>query len=115
MNRRYTWPLELSLTVLLMLVVATSLFAADKPPKLTNVQGRIQMLDKTASSITVDAKGVMRKVLYDSDTKFLYGHSKNSKPGSAEQLKESEYISCAGTYDDKTVLRAKECVYRETR
>jgi hypothetical protein len=30
------------------------------------------MLDKTASSITVDTKGVMRKVLYSSDTKFVF-------------------------------------------
>jgi hypothetical protein len=74
------------------------------------------MLDKDASAITVEMKGgVRRKVIYTADTKFLYGHSHDSKPGSADQVKENNYISCAGTYNDKTNLNAKECVYRETK
>ena len=52
---------------------------------------------------------------YTSDTKFLYGHSHNSKPGLPAGVKENNYISCAGTYNDKTMLQAKECVYREAK
>jgi hypothetical protein len=114
MRIRYSGLLGLASAILLGLLLGASVFAADKPPKMMNVQGRVQMLDKNASSITVDAKGVMRKVLYSSDTKFLYGHSKNSKPGSSDQVKEGNYISCSGTYD-KMELKAKECVYREAK
>jgi hypothetical protein len=96
--------------------VATGLVAADKPSKVMNVQGRVQMLDKDSSAITVEMKGgVRRKVTYTADTKFLYGHSHDNKPGSIEQVKENHYISCAGTYNDKTNLNAKECIFRETK
>ena len=101
---------------LFMLVVATVLVAADKPPKMMNIQGRVQMLDKDSSAITVEMKGgVRRKVLYSGDTKFLYGHSHDNKPGSIDQVKENHYISCAGTYSDKTNLSARECIYREAK
>jgi hypothetical protein len=102
------------LAVLLTLVVVTSLVAADKPPKMMNVQGRVHLLDKNSSTITVEAKGVQRKVAYTGDTKFLYGHSHDNKPGSLDQVKENNYISCSGTYE-KTTLNAKECVYREMK
>jgi hypothetical protein len=103
------------LAVLLTLVVVTSLVAADKPPKMMNVHGRVQMLDKDSSTITVEMKGgVRRKVAYSGDTKFLYGHSHDNKPSSWDQVKENHYISCSGTYD-KTTLTAKECVHRETK
>jgi hypothetical protein len=99
-----------------MLALAASLNAAAKPSKLMNVQGRVQTLDKDGSTITVETKGGRRwKVAYTGDTKFLYGHSRASKPGSADQVKENNYISCAGTYDDKPMLNAKECVYREMK
>jgi hypothetical protein len=114
MRTRYSGLLGLSLAVLLALLLGASVLAADKPPKMMNVQGKVQMLDKNASTITVDVKGAMRKVIYSSDTKFLYGHSKNSKPGSSDQVKEGNYISCSGTYD-KMELKAAECVYRETK
>jgi|SRR5581483_468289 len=115
MNRRYASLLGISLAVLLMLVLTASLSAADKQSKLGNVQGRVAMLDNAGSSITVESKGVRRKVEYTSQTKFLYGHSHDSKPGSVDKLKENDYISCAGTYDNATTLNAKECVYREMK
>ena len=110
--------LGLSLAVLLALFLAATLVAADKPAKVMNVQGRVQMLDKNASSITVEMKGgVRRTVMYTSDTKFLYGHSNNNKPGSSDQVKENNYISCSGTYNDnnKMELKATQCVYREAK
>jgi hypothetical protein len=117
MNSRYTWLLGLSLTVLLMLVLVTSLVAADKPSTLMNIQGKVQMLDRSASTLTVEMKGgVRRRVAYTNDTKFLYGHSNNARLGSPDQVKESNYVSCAGTYgNDKTILNAKECIYREMK
>src|SRR5262245_31608536 len=107
MHRRYAC---------LLLVLAGTLAAADKPPKMMNVQGTVQMLDKNASTITVEMpRAVRRQVIYSNETKFMYGHSKKSKPGSSDQVKESNYISCAGTYNDKMELKAAKCVYRETK
>jgi hypothetical protein len=115
MNRRYGWLLGFSLAVVLTLVLAAGLVAAEKP-KLMNVQGRVQMLDKDNSSITVEMKaGVRRRVTYTGETKFLYGHSHDNKPGSLDQVKENSYISCSGTYDAKPVLKAMECIYREIK
>ena len=108
MNRRYAQMLGLSLTL------AAGLIAADKPKQM-NVQGRVQMLDKSGSVITVETKGVRHRVAYTDATKFVYGHSHDNKPGSADQVKESNYISCSGTYEDKMLLKATECVYRETK
>jgi hypothetical protein len=54
-------------------------------------------------------------VIYTSDTRFFYGHSTNAKPGSLDQVKESDYISCAGTFNDKVELQAIKCVYREAK
>jgi hypothetical protein len=100
----------------LWLVLAAVSVAADNQPKMMNVQGRVQMLNQNASTITVETSGgVRRQVSYTNATKFLYGHSKKSKPGSADQVKENNYISCAGTYGEKMELKAAECVYRETK
>jgi len=112
----YCWIPGLSSAALLTLLLAANVVAADKPPKMMNLQGSVQMFDKNATSITVVTKGgVKRKVIYSSDTKFLYGHSKNSKPGFSDQVKESSYISCAGTYNDKMELKATECICREAK
>jgi hypothetical protein len=107
---------SICLAALLALFLAGNVVATDKPAKMANIQGRVQMLDKNASAITVETKGgVKRQVTYASGTKFRYGHSKNSSPGSAVYVKENNYISCTGTYNDKMILNATECVYREAK
>ena len=86
---------------------------AAKAPKSANIQGSVRMIDKASSTITVATRGdVTRQVVYTADTKFLYGHSKDNKPGSLDQVKEGNFISCAGTFSG-VKLDAKECVYRE--
>jgi len=98
---------------LFTLFLAGSAVAADTTPMMMNIHGHVETLDKNDPSITVRTKdNVRRKVIYSGDTKFLYGHSKSAKPGSPEQVKASNYISCAGTYNGKMELKAKECVYR---
>jgi len=86
-----------------------------KPPKIMNVQGRVQMIDKSTSAITVAKGDVNRIVVYSGDTKFLYGHSNDNKPGTMDQVKEGFYISCSGPYNAKTQLVAQTCVYRENQ
>jgi hypothetical protein len=54
------------------LLLAANVIAADKTPKVMNVQGRVEMFDRNANSITVQTKGgVQRKVIYGSDTKCM--------------------------------------------
>ncbi len=107
--------------ILLGLVLAFSLGAqtkAAKPPKAPktmNVQGRVQMIDKGTSTITVAKGNVKKAVVFSGDTKFLYGHSKDNKPGAADQVKEGFYISCSGPYNDKMQQMATTFVYRETQ
>lgn len=109
----------LFLTALLGLALVAGAAAqnkAAKPPKPSNIQGKVQMLSKDKSMITVATSTVPREVVYDSDTKFMYGHSKDNKPGSLDQVKEGYFISCQGTFPQgKTQLNAKVCVYRETK
>jgi len=108
----------LCLGILFGLVLAFNLGAQSKtpkPPKTMNVQGRVQMLDKNTSAITVVTGTAPRKVVYTADTKFMMGHSNNNQPGKVEDVKEGYYISCSGVYNVKTQLEAKQCVYRETK
>ena len=89
---------------------------AKKAPQ-ANVQGLVQNMSKDTSTITVlvgKGTNVSRQVVYDSKTKFVYGHSDNNKPGALAQVKESYYISCGGTFNAKNQLMATLCIYRET-
>jgi hypothetical protein len=102
--------------LLLGLVLALNIVAADKPAKASNLQGKVQMMSKDNSTITVEQKGGLRRqVLYSGDTKFEVGSSKSHKPGSLDQVKEGYFINCQGSYNDKTQLMAKMCVYRESK
>ena len=119
----------LSIAVLLGLISMPNVAAQEKAQKAqkadktekagekANVQGTVQNMSKDTSTITVrtGTGQVTRQVMYDAKTKFLYGHSDNNKPGAVAQVKESNYISCVGTYNDKSQLMATECVYRESK
>ena len=114
MTIRFSRVMALFLTVVMGLFLASNAFAADKAPKQSNLQGRVKMVDKNSSTITVTKGTTDRAVVYSGDTKFLYGHSNNNKPGSLDQVKDGYYISCSGTYSG-VKLNATECVYRETK
>ena len=90
--------------------------AKDNGVKLASVQGRVHMIDKETSTITVDTKdGKRRLVVYNGDTKVKYGHSNKGKDSSWDQVKETNDISCAGAMDEKMRLIAKECVHRDAK
>ena len=116
MRVKFSGAVGLSFAVLLGLVLAFNIVAADKPMKMANLQGKVQMMNKDTSTITVEQKGgIRRQVLYSGDTKFNIGSSKSNKAGSVDQIKEGYFINCSGTYNDKTQLMAKLCVYRESK
>jgi len=83
--------------------------------KTTNLQGTVQSVDQSKSTIVVVVGKAARPFAFGSGTKFLYGHSDNNKPGMASQLKKGNFIACSGTLDTKGDFMAKECVYRETK
>ena len=116
MRVKFSGVVGLLLAVLLGLILAFNIVAADKPAKPANLQGKVQMMNKDTSTITVEQKGGLRRqVLYSGDTKFSMGSSKSNKPGALDQVKEGNFINCTGMYNDKTQLVAKMCVYRETK
>ena len=115
MRMRFASLVGFCLAVLIGFVLASSLEAQDKAAKVSNIQGSVQMVANDVSTITVLVGSVARKVVYNAATKFVYGHSDKNKPGALGQVKQGYYISCAGTFDDKVQLMAKECVYREEK
>ena len=87
-----------------------------KPAKMLTFQGSVASVDKAKMEIGVKISGVKKAVIYNADTKFLYGHSDKNTPGNADAIKEGFYISCTGTTEaGKPQLMGKTCVYRETR
>src|SRR5262249_22357507 len=97
--------LAASIVVLAGSVTLPNLYAQDKP-KTTNIQGIVHDISKDKSVITVRNGTITRLVGYDSNTKFLYGHSKDAKPGSISQVKGTFYISCAVPANAKQGLTA---------
>jgi hypothetical protein len=118
MRARFAGLAAMSIVVLAGSVTLPNLTAQDKAKVQAgqNVQGTVVDISKDKSMITIrTSSSATRLVAYNSSTKFLYGHSNDSKPGSIAQLKASFYISCAAGLDAKKDLTATECVYRETK
>lgn len=114
MRVRLSGLVGLCFAVLVSFVLALNVVAKEKAPKMSNVQGRVQMVDASSSTITVEKGTQRRQVVYSGDTKFLKGHSNANKPGSADEVKTGNFISCGGTFSG-VKLAAKECVYRESK
>jgi hypothetical protein len=114
---------SVGLAAVLIVVLAGSvtlpnLAAQDKPQVGKggqNIQGTVVDISKDKSTITIRSGSSTRLVGWNSSTKFLYGHSRDNKPGSVDQLKASFYIDCVAGFDSKKEFTARECVYRESR
>jgi hypothetical protein len=88
--------------------------AQEKKETSITYQGSVQSIDKKMSMIMIKDGTAIRNVMYSASTKFSVGHTKDNKPGSVEQVKDGNYILCAGTLEAKHLM-ASECVYRETK
>ena len=97
-----------------VLMLSCAIGAQEKKDKSITYQGSVQSIDKQSSMIMIKDGTAIRNVMYSAGTKFLYGHTKDNKPGSVEQVKDGNYILCAGTLEAKHLM-ASECVYRETK
>ena len=106
---RVTFSFAISIT----LISASPLIAQGKA-KLASIRGTVLDLSKDKSTIIVRSSySVARQVVVDSKTKFRRAHGTENEPGAVSQVKTSNYISCLGTFNNKSQLVAAECVYRE--
>jgi hypothetical protein len=119
MTRRFRILTGVSVVVVLGLCLTIQLSAQEKKakaPKPVTYQGSVFSTDKDKMMIAIKVDNVQRDVMYTADTKFMYGHSKDNKPGSVDAIKPGYYISCGGIPEPgKSQLTVKECVYRESK
>jgi hypothetical protein len=97
------------LTAVLVFSVSTPGFAA--AAKKGRVEGRIALTDKDKSALTVregNAGGGQKTVYYDSSTKWnsQYHGDKNMSTIDSGDVKEGDYVTCVGSYDDKGEFHA---------
>ncbi len=102
-----------SLAVLLGVVLLTTLslaMTAQEGKKEDRVSGRVHMVNKDTSTITVrvGTNNVHRLVVYDANTKF----TKDNKPGTLADVTESARVVCVGKFDDKARLMARQIEVR---
>jgi hypothetical protein len=88
--------------------------AADKKAKEGQITGTVHMIDKDKSTIAVMKGTTQRQVIYNSDTKWMYGTQASNKPSSLGELKENWYINCEGTFDGVKLV-ATACRFRESK
>ena len=106
-----------SFTVCLGVVIGMAIGpgrAADKKTIEGQVTGRVHMIEKDKSTIVVMNGARQRQVLYNNDTKWLYGTQMSNKPSSLDDLKENWYVNCKGTFDG-VKLAASACRFRESK
>jgi hypothetical protein len=88
--------------------------AADKKAKEGQITGTVHMIEKDKSTIMVMKGNLARQVIYNSDTKWMYGTQSSNKPSSLDGLKENWYVNCKGTYDGVKLV-ASACRFRESK
>ena len=89
----------------------------DKKPKAAKegqLTGTVHMLDKSASTISVQKGNTQRQIVYNSDTKWMYGTQASPKPSTLDDLKEGWYINCKGKFDGVKLV-ADACRFREAK
>jgi hypothetical protein len=98
------------LTAVLVFSVSTPGFAA--AAKKGRVEGRVALTDKDKSTLTIregNAGGGGQKTIhYDSSTKWnsQYHGDKNMNAVDPNDVKEGDYVTCVGSYDDKGEFHA---------
>jgi len=113
MRRSILTSVAVCLAFLLAIAVGPAV-AKDKKASTGKINGTVHMLNKDTSTITVQKGSVQRQVVYNADTKWMYGTQGSAKVAALDQLKEGWYINCDGTFDD-TKLVAKACRFREAK
>jgi len=107
----------LCLVLLIALALASNILAQGKgdkaapQTKTSNVQGKVGRIEKDTIVVMVGTNP--KPVMFNADTKFLFGNSNDNKPGKIGDVKQGYFIACSGSTGDKAQFMAKECVYRD--
>jgi len=114
MRVRFSGLIGLSLGILLSLMLAFTMVAKDKKPKAPSnkedrLSGRIQMINKDTSTITLEKGNIKRQVVYSPDTKVTY----RNKPSTMDEVKEGRRVIVLGKFNDKAQLVASRIDVRE--
>ena len=113
MRRSILTTFALCLGVLLALAVGPAV-AKEKKAKQGQLNGTVHMINKDTSTITIMKGNSQRQVVYNNDTKWMYGTQGDAKASSLDQLKDSWYINCKGTFDGVKLV-ASACRFREAK
>lgn len=80
--------------------------------KVDRLSGRIQMIEKSTSTITLTTRNnIRRMVVYGPETKVTY----RNQPGSMDQVQEGRRVIVLGTFNEKAQLVATRIDVREGR
>jgi hypothetical protein len=113
MRRSILTPMTLCLGFLVC-IATNPAGAADKKATESQLNGTVHMMNKDKSTITVHKGTLERQIVYNGDTKWMYGRQAGAKPSSLDQLKEGWYINCKGTFDGAKLV-ASACRFRESK
>ena len=106
MITRKTLSIAVFLGIVLSLILVPRANAQEKKAatksKEDRLSGRVQMISKDTSTITLRKGNVDRSVVYNDTTKFTM----RNKPAKLEDVKEGRRLICMGKFDEKTRLVA---------
>lgn len=103
--KRLSFLIHLAVGVVVALGLVTDLVAQEKKAaqaKEQRLSGRVRMISKDTSTITIVRDNVQRQVVYDANTKFTV----RNKPGSLDDVKEGVRVICLGTFGEKARFMA---------
>jgi hypothetical protein len=103
-----------TLALCLAVVVAIAVGPAVAKEKAGQLTGTVHMLNKDTSTITVQKGTMTRQIVFNANTKWMYGTQASPKDSTLDQLKEGWYINCKGTFDGVKLV-ASACRFRETK
>jgi len=104
--------IALLLGAVLILSLVTPAMAQEKKAAEQRLSGRVHMVNKETSTITIrTTQNAHRYVVYSSGTKFTLGN----KDGSVDEVKEGVRLICLGKFDDKARLVATRIEVRPGR
>ncbi len=111
-RRSFSVFVTLLLGIILTLCLALAASAQEKKggAKEDRLSGRVHMINKETSTITIRVGSIQRQVVYNADTKFTV----RNKAGSMTEVKDGRRVICMGKYDDKARLVASRVDVRDT-
>jgi hypothetical protein len=113
MRRSILTTFALCLGVLVAIAVGPAV-AKDKKAKEGQLTGTVKMINKDKSTIVVMKGSAERQIVYNADTKWMYGTQSSNKPSSLDDLKDNWYVNCKGTFDGVKLV-ANACRFRESK